>query len=118
MFDIIGSSYFTGDPMFLSNKVIFHIDVNSAYVAWEALERLKEGEAQDLRNILSIVGGDPATRRGIVLSKSHLCKPYKIQTGESLLSALQKCPELTVVPARFGGRCLCGAGWRLRANRR
>ena len=84
-----------------SNKTIFHIDVNSAYLAWEALERLKEGETQDLRNTLSIVGGDPATRRGIVLSKSHLCKPYKIQTGESLYSALEKCPELTIVPARF-----------------
>jgi len=87
-----------------SNKVIFHIDVNSAYLAWEALERLKEkeGETQDLRKILAIVGGDPATRRGIVLSKSQLCKPYKIITGESLMSALKKCPELTIVPARFG----------------
>jgi len=85
-----------------SNKVIFHIDVNSAYLAWEAVERLKSGESQDIRNITSIVGGDPATRRGIVLSKSLPCKPYKIQTGESLFSALQKCPELTIIPARFG----------------
>jgi len=84
-----------------SNKVIFHIDVNSAYLAWEALERKKEGETQDLRDILAVVGGDPSTRRGIVLSKSHLCKPYKIITGESLMSALKKCPELTIVPARF-----------------
>jgi len=84
------------------NKVIFHIDVNSAYLAWEAVERLKAGETQDLRNITSIVGGDPSTRRGIVLSKSLPCKPYKIQTGESLYSALQKCPGLTIIPARFG----------------
>jgi len=84
-----------------SSKVIFHIDVNSAYLAWESVERLKAGETQDLRNIPSIVGGDPTTRRGIVLSKSHLCKPFKIQTGESLSSALKKCANLTIVPARF-----------------
>ena len=82
-------------------KVIFHIDVNSAYLAWEAIERLKEGETQDIRLIPAIVGGDPATRRGIVLSKSLLCKPYKIETGESLFSALKKCAGLSIFPARF-----------------
>jgi DNA polymerase-4 len=99
---------------YLPNQVIFHIDVNSAYLAWESLERLKNGEVtpfvvdgrecfiSDLRTIPSIVGGDPETRRGIVLSKSHPCKPYKIQTGESLVSALKKCPGLFVAPARFG----------------
>jgi DNA polymerase-4 len=70
-------------------------------LAWEAVERLKNGETQDLRDITSIVGGDPATRRGIVLSKSLPCKPYKIQTGESLFSATRKCPGLTIIPARF-----------------
>ncbi|MDR0272304.1 MAG: DNA polymerase IV [Clostridiales bacterium] len=85
-----------------SNKVIFHIDVNSAYVAWEALERMKEGEERDIRDIPAVVGGDAATRRGIVLSKSLSCKPYKIQTGESLFSALKKFPGLEIFPARFG----------------
>ncbi|MCL2527390.1 MAG: DNA polymerase IV [Defluviitaleaceae bacterium] len=84
-----------------ANKIIFHIDVNSAFLAWEAITRLKEGEALDLRTVPSIVGGDPTTRRGIVLSKSHLCKPYKIQTGETLYSAIKKCPNLTIVPGRF-----------------
>jgi len=83
------------------NKTIFHIDVNSAFLAWEAIERLKAGEKQDLRDIPAIVGGDPTTRRGIVLSKSHPCKPYKIQTGESLYSALKKCPHLTIVPGNY-----------------
>jgi len=101
MFDIFYSPNKHGDNMKNSNKVIFHIDVNSAYLSWEAIERLKSGETQDLREIPSIVGGDPATRRGIVLSKSHLCKPYKIQTGESLYTALKKCANLTIVPARF-----------------
>ena len=85
-----------------SGKIIFHIDVNSAYLAWEAIKRLEEGETTDIRDIPAIVGGDPVLRRGIVLSKSLSCKPFKIQTGESLYSALSKCPHLTVVPARFG----------------
>jgi len=85
-----------------SNKVILHIDVNSAYLSWEAVERLKNGETQDLRDIPSIVGSDAATRCGIVLSKSVHCKPYKIQTGESLFSALKKFPGLTIIPSRFG----------------
>jgi DNA polymerase-4 len=86
-----------------SSRTIFHIDVNSAYLAWEAVERKKENkdEPVDLRHIPSIVGGDPTARRGIVLSKSLPCKPYKIQTGESLYSALKKCPQLVVIPARF-----------------
>jgi DNA polymerase-4 len=84
-----------------SNKVIIHVDVNSAYLAWEALEGLKADKTFDLRDITAVVGGDAASRRGIVLSKSLPCKPYKIQTGESLYSALKKCPGLTIVPARF-----------------
>jgi len=86
--------------MLNKNKVIFHIDVNSAYLAWEAAERLKSGETLDLRNIKAIIGGDPATRRGIVLAKSLPCKPYNIQTGESLYTALKKCPHATIIPAR------------------
>ena len=83
-------------------SVFFHIDVNSAYLAWESLERLNAGEALDLRTIPSIIGGDEESRRGIVLSKSLPCKPYGIQTGESLVSARKKCPNLVVIPASFG----------------
>jgi DNA polymerase-4 len=92
----------------------FHIDVNSAYLAWESIERIKTGDLltatinnrqcviPDLRTVPSIVGGDAKSRRGIVLSKSHPCKPYGILTGEALPSAVRKCPGLVVVPARFG----------------
>jgi len=83
-------------------SVFFHIDVNSAYLAWESLERLAAGETLDLRTIPSIIGGDEESRRGIVLSKSLPCKPYGIQTGESLVSARKKCPNLVVIPASFG----------------
>ncbi len=50
-------------------KLIFHIDVNSAYLSWEAARRVANGE-QDLRLIPSAIGGDPEKRTGVILAKS------------------------------------------------
>lgn len=83
------------------SKVIFHIDVNSAYLSWEAVHRLQHGDPLDLRTIPSAVGGDPVKRHGIILAKSIPAKPFNIQTGESLMAAFQKCPTLTVVPPHY-----------------
>ena len=83
------------------NRIIFHIDVNSAYLSWEAVYRLQHGDTLDLRTIPSVVGGDVTARRGIVLAKSIPTKPYKIKTGESLFSAKLKCPDLVIVPPRY-----------------
>ncbi len=79
-------------------RIIFHIDVNSAFLSWEALEQLNRGSTVDLRTIPSIVGGDPSKRHGIVLAKSIPAKKYGIITGEPVFQALKKCPNLTVVP--------------------
>lgn len=84
-----------------SNRLIFHIDVNSAYLSWEATYRLQQGEKVDLRTIPSVVGGDEASRHGIVLTKSSPAKQYKIRTGETLHNARTKCPELVIVPPRY-----------------
>lgn len=81
-------------------RIIFHIDVNSAYLSWEAAERIKNGDTFDLRSIPSAVGGDEAQRHGVVLAKSIPAKKYGVQTGESLYAAKQKCPHLVVVPPR------------------
>ena len=81
-------------------RLIFHIDVNSAFLSWEAARRVKEG-LPDLREIPSAVGGDPKTRTGIVVAKSIPAKKYGIQTGEPVSMALRKCPELVVVPSDF-----------------
>ena len=51
-------------------SVIFHIDVNSAYLSWTAVEELKNGGKRDLRKIPAIIGGDQKSRHGIVLAKS------------------------------------------------
>lgn len=83
-------------------RVIFHIDVNSAFLSWEAVYRLYHlGGKLDLRTIPSIVGGDQEKRHGIVLAKSIPSKKYGIQTGESVVEAKQKCPELVIVPPNY-----------------
>lgn len=83
------------------NRIIFHIDVNSAYLSWEAAYRLQHGEKVDIREIPAVIGGDEESRHGIVLAKSISAKKYKIQTGETLYNARIKCPDLVVVPPRY-----------------
>lgn len=82
-------------------RLIFHIDVNSAFLSWEAVRRLQEGSEVDLRLIPSCVGGDPSHRSSIVTAKSIPAKKYGVQTGEPVALALRKCPELVIVPSDF-----------------
>ena len=84
------------------NKIMFHIDVNSAFLSWEAVYRLAHrGETRDLREIVSAVGGDVTMRHGIILAKSIPAKKYGVRTGETILEARGKCPGLTLVPANY-----------------
>ena len=80
------------------SRTIFHIDVNSAYLSWSAVEKLKNGFDVDLREIPSIIGGDEASRHGIVLAKSVSAKKYGVTTGEPVASALRKCANLVMEP--------------------
>lgn len=86
----------------MATPVIYHIDVNSAYLSWEAYHRLHDlGEQTDLRTVPAIIGGDIDTRHGIVLAKSIPAKQYGIATGEPVVKAVQKCPGLLVVKPDF-----------------
>ena len=78
--------------------IIFHIDVNSAYLSWTAVEQLKNGAAVDLREIPAIIGGDQKSRHGVVLAKSPAAKRYGIRTGEPVANAFRKCPNLAMYP--------------------
>ena len=85
------------------DKVIFHIDVNSAFLSWEAVYRIYcLGGKTDLREQVAAVGGDMAMRHGIILAKSIPAKRFGIKTGETILEAKQKCPELILVPPNYG----------------
>lgn len=82
----------------IMERIIFHIDVNSAYLSWSAVEKLKKGDTVDLREIPAIIGGDIAKRHGVVLAKSIPAKAYGIKTGEPVSHALNKCPNLVSEP--------------------
>ncbi len=84
----------------MTERLIFHIDVNSAYLSWESVRRVNNGET-DLRLIPAVIGGDPKKRTGIVLAKSIPAKKYGIKTGEPMAMALRKCPELVSAAADF-----------------
>lgn len=90
------------DTVNSQSHTVFHVDVNSAFLSWSALKRLKEDpDAVDLRTIPSAVGGDVKTRHGIITAKSIPAKAFGIQTGEPVVKALQKCPHLVLVPSDF-----------------
>lgn len=86
----------------IGHRIIFHVDVNSAFLSWSALKLLKEDpEAVDLRTIPSAVGGDIKSRRGVITAKSIPAKKYGVRTGEPVVQALQKCPDLVLVKSDF-----------------
>ncbi len=82
----------------MANRVIFHVDANSAFLSWSAAYRVRVlGEEEDLRDVPSVVAGDKESRHSIILAKSTPAKKFGIQTGEPLFQALEKCPDLRVV---------------------
>ena len=86
----------------MAERVIFHVDANSAFLSWTAVYKVKVlGEELDIREIPSVVAGDKASRHSIILAKSVPAKKYGIQTGEPLFLALEKCPDLVVVPPDY-----------------
>ena len=60
----------------MKERLIFHVDVNSAYLSWEAVHQLKNGASTDIRTIPSIIGGDTSLRKGVVLAKSLPAKRF------------------------------------------
>lgn len=85
----------------MEHRIVFHIDVNSAFLSWEAVDRLQHGETLDLREIPSAVGGDPKTRRGIISARSIPAKKMGVKSGDSVVNALRICPDLVLVPGNF-----------------
>lgn len=81
-------------------RLIFHVDVNSAFLSWESARRVANGE-EDLRLIPAAIGGDRDKRTGVVLAKSIPAKKFDVRTGEPIGFALRKCPELVLARPDF-----------------
>lgn len=82
------------------DRLIFHVDANSAFLSWEATRRVAQGEP-DIRLIPSAISGDPERRTGVILAKSIPAKKFGIKTGEPVAMALRKCPDLFLARPDF-----------------
>ncbi len=85
----------------MRERQILHVDVNNAFLSWTAIERLKEGETLDIREIPAVIGGNEEMRSGIVLAKSMKAKSCGVVTGETLYQARKKCNNLQVYPSNY-----------------
>lgn len=82
-------------------RIIFHIDVNNAFLSWSAIKLLNEGSEVDIRKIPSVIGGDESSRHGIVLAKSPIAKKMGIKTAMSLYEARKICPSIKVYKSDY-----------------
>ena len=78
------------------HRIIFHIDVNSAFVSWLGAKLVREGKP-DIRLVPSVVSGDPSDRRSIVTAASIPAKKLGIRVPEPVSMALRKCPGLVIM---------------------
>lgn len=97
----------------VKERIIFHIDVNNAFLSWDAVYRIRHlHEEVDLREIPSAIAGSKESRHGIILAKSMPAKAYGIKTAQTVNDALKLCPDLCLVPPRhdlyrqFSGRLM------------
>jgi len=79
----------------MKNRAILHSDANCFYASCEMVLR------PELRDKAVAVCGSTEERHGIVLAKSEKAKKAGVTTGMPNWEALQKCPELVIVPPRF-----------------
>ena len=81
-------------------RIVFHIDVNSAFLSWAAKQILEKGYKIDIRDIVSVVWVQE-TRKGFVLACSIPAKKKWIYTTMRITDAKKICPELKVAPPDY-----------------
>ncbi|MBP3257210.1 MAG: DNA polymerase IV [Bacteroidales bacterium] len=91
-------------------RIIFHIDVNSAFLSWTAVKMLGEGHS-DIRLIPSVVSGDPSDRRSIITAASIPAKKLGIKTAQPVSMALRTCPSLLIVSGDWAWYKQCSQGF-------
>ena len=78
-------------------RIILHIDVNSAFLSWSALKLLEEGYKKDIRNEVSVIAGDPNKRHGVIVAASVPAKKLGIKSPSNLYEARKIYKDLIVV---------------------
>ena len=79
----------------VSERVILHCDLNNFFASVECLGR------EDLKGKPVAVGGSVEQRHGIILAKNEAAKKYGVKTAEAIWQAVQKCPNLIVLPPHY-----------------
>ena len=93
-----------GDTM---DRIIMHIDVNSAFLSRSAIKLLNEGSKIDLRNEISVVSGREVSRHGIVVAASIPAKKIGIKSPMNLRDAkkIYKDVIVTLQDREFYKKC-------------
>lgn len=91
-------------------RIIFHIDVNSAFLSWSAVKLVKEGQP-DIRLVPSVVSGDPSDRRSIITAASIPAKKLGIKTAQPVSMALRTYPRLVIVGGDWAWYKQCSEGF-------
>ena len=92
------------------SRIIFHIDVNSAFLSWSAVKMVLEGK-RDIRFVPSVVSGDPSDRRSIITAASIPAKKLGIKTAQPVSMALRTCPDLVIVRGDWEWYRQCSHGF-------
>ncbi len=92
------------------SRIIFHIDVNSAFLSWSAVKMVLEGK-WDIRLVPSVVSGDPSDRRSIITAASIPAKKLGIKTAQPVSMALRTCPDLIIVRGDWEWYRQCSHGF-------
>ena len=79
------------------DRIILHIDVNSAFLSWSAIKLLNEGYKIDIRDKISVIAGNPAKRHGVIVAASIPAKKIGIKPPTNLFEARKKCKNLIVI---------------------
>jgi len=90
-------------------RVVFHIDVNSAFLSWIAVKLVMEGKS-DIRLVPSVVSGDPSDRRSIISAASIPAKKMGIKAAMPVSMALRICPSLVIVRGDWEWYKKCSEG--------
>lgn len=91
-------------------RIIFHIDVNSAFLSWSAVKLCMEGKP-DIRLVPSVVSGDPSDRRSIITAASIPAKKMGIRVPQPVSMALRTCPQLVIVRGDWEWYKQCSEGF-------
>ena len=91
----------------IMERIILHIDVNSAFLSWSALKLLKQGYKKDIRNEIAVIAGDPKKRHGVIVAASIPAKKIGIKPPTNLYEARKLSNNIIIVEPDFRFYKLC-----------